>query len=253
MIGAGMSLTGACPGTVVVQVANRVPGSGVTALGAVLGGVLYAVAGDRLVVKRRKEGEDKGGRAGAEEDLVRHTIASRFGLAPLGTFVAFEAVVMAVVAGSMLALPGREFATVSPVVGGLLIGGAQMVSLLLTSKPVGMSMAYEQVGRYICRLFGISNSFDSADSPMSVVFAAGVFAGSFAFSRWSGGVLSLEGGQIPFGQALIGGCIMTFGARVAGGCTSGHGLSGMASMSYSSVVTVAAMFAAAIGVAMVKG
>lgn len=35
---------------------------------------------------------------------------------------------------------------------------------------------------------------------------------------------------------------MLFGARIAGGCTSGHGISGMAQLSAGSTVEVAAMF-----------
>jgi len=36
------------------------------------------------------------------------------------------------------------------------------------------------------------------------------------------------------------------GARIAGGCTSGHGISGMAQLSVGSMVAVAAMFAGGI-------
>jgi uncharacterized membrane protein YedE/YeeE len=39
---------------------------------------------------------------------------------------------------------------------------------------------------------------------------------------------------------------MLFGARIADGCTSGHGLSGMAQPSVGSTVAVAAMFAGGI-------
>jgi uncharacterized membrane protein YedE/YeeE len=43
---------------------------------------------------------------------------------------------------------------------------------------------------------------------------------------------------------------MLFGARVADGCTSGHGLSGMAQLAVGSTVAVAAMFAGGIVAAM---
>jgi uncharacterized membrane protein YedE/YeeE len=42
--------------------------------------------------------------------------------------------------------------------------------------------------------------------------------------------------------AFLGGFIMLFGARIAGGCTSGHGVSGMAQLAVGSTVAVAAMF-----------
>jgi uncharacterized membrane protein YedE/YeeE len=43
---------------------------------------------------------------------------------------------------------------------------------------------------------------------------------------------------------------MLLGARIADGCTSGHGLSGMAQLSVGSTVAVAAMFAGGIATAM---
>lgn len=43
---------------------------------------------------------------------------------------------------------------------------------------------------------------------------------------------------------------MLFGARIAGGCTSGHGVSGLVHLSVGSTIAVAAMFAGGIAVAM---
>ena len=48
---------------------------------------------------------------------------------------------------------------------------------------------------------------------------------------------------MPIPVVFVGGILLVFGARLAGGCTSGHGLSGMASLSIASFVTVASMFA----------
>ena len=50
--------------------------------------------------------------------------------------------------------------------------------------------------------------------------------------------------------AFIGGFVMLFGARIADGCTSGHGLSGMAQFAVGSTVAIAAMFAGGIAAAM---
>ena len=43
---------------------------------------------------------------------------------------------------------------------------------------------------------------------------------------------------------------MLFGARLADGCTSGHGLSGTAQLAIGSIVAVAAMFAGGIATAL---
>jgi uncharacterized membrane protein YedE/YeeE len=49
--------------------------------------------------------------------------------------------------------------------------------------------------------------------------------------------------------ALVGGFIAVFGARLAGGCPSGHGLSGLAQMSVSGYLALACFFAGGLPVA----
>ena len=39
-------------------------------------------------------------------------------------------------------------------------------------------------------------------------------------------------------EAFVGGFLMIFGSRIASGCTSGHGLSGMALLSLKSIIAV---------------
>lgn len=51
--------------------------------------------------------------------------------------------------------------------------------------------------------------------------------------------------------AFIGGVILLFGARMAGGCTSGHGISGGLQLAVSSYVFLGAMLATGIGSAFV--
>ena len=47
---------------------------------------------------------------------------------------------------------------------------------------------------------------------------------------------------VPAPAAFAGGFLMLFGARLGGGCTSGHGISGMPLLNVLSVVAVVAMF-----------
>ena len=49
--------------------------------------------------------------------------------------------------------------------------------------------------------------------------------------------------------ALAGGILLGFGARWAGGCTSGHGISGSIQLSLASMITAACFFAGGIAVA----
>jgi hypothetical protein len=50
--------------------------------------------------------------------------------------------------------------------------------------------------------------------------------------------------------ALAGGILLGFGARWAGGCTSGHGISGSIQLSLASMITAACFFAGGIAVAL---
>ena len=50
-------------------------------------------------------------------------------------------------------------------------------------------------------------------------------------------------------DAFLGGLLIVFGARLAGGCTSGHIISGITQLSISSMIFAAAVFASGIGTA----
>jgi hypothetical protein len=60
-----------------------------------------------------------------------------------------------------------------------------------------------------------------------------------------------EGVWLRVGVAFVGGVFMGFGSRWAGGCTSGHGISGTMQLSVSSWITVVFFFLGGIGAAMV--
>ncbi|NUQ51906.1 MAG: YeeE/YedE family protein [Phycisphaerales bacterium] len=81
-------------------------------------------------------------------------------------------------------------------------------------------------------------------------------------AAWLGG--SLKGESVPslwrerfgpsvakrYAAAFVGGAILLFGARMAGGCTSGHGISGGLQLAVSSWVFFGAMFASGVGTAL---
>jgi uncharacterized membrane protein YedE/YeeE len=58
---------------------------------------------------------------------------------------------------------------------------------------------------------------------------------------WSS-LLTLKG----FLVLVVGGFLVGFGTRYAGGCTSGHGIMGLSSLQWPSLVAVATFFAAGI-------
>jgi len=89
----------------------------------------------------------------------------------------------------------------------------------------------------------------------------GVIAGAF-LAAWLGNELTLRWvppmWEAQFGEsvwlrlaaAFAGGLLMAFGARLAGGCTSGHGISGTMQLAVGSWIAVICFFVGGIATAM---
>ncbi|KAG4439758.1 hypothetical protein IFR05_004780 [Cadophora sp. M221] len=233
LLGAGMTLTGACPGTVLVQIATGIRSGYFAFVGGILGGTLYAVAGPtvRRGAVRKQEQEPK-------------TVHLWFGLGEEKLVLAYEVFLVLVLALASLTQRAQHV-LFPPIVGGLLIGVGQVSSLVLTGNTVGVSTGYEQVGDILKRVFGGSEKKLAYNS---IAFAVGIVAGSLVLSR-SMLDFRIPGGeaQITESTAVLGGFVMVLGARIAGGCTSGHGISGMATFSVASIISVVAMFAGGMG------
>jgi len=155
-----------------------------------------------------------------------------------------------------------------PYVVGAGIGLLSWVSFVISDKPLGCSTAFARTGGMIEKLFRGSKV---AEKPYYQRFApvidwewmlvVGVIIGAFISARLSG---QFEWSWIPsrwqatvggsrfvrWVVALIGGTIMGFGARWAGGCTSGHGISGTLQLAVSSWLAAASFFVGGIITAM---
>jgi uncharacterized membrane protein YedE/YeeE len=236
LVGVGIALSGACPGTVLVQLAQGIPSANATALGALLGAGIYVQTQHRLRSMSRPQGA-------AEPSIRKSTISEVLGIPEAVLYPLFGLAIV-----SVLRFTGAKAgnAIVAPIVGGLLIGSAQAFSLLLTSSPLGVSAAYEHLSRHI--LQALSGKLGKPSLPSKpIIFSLGVIAGSFALLQQKPDTsFAVADAGIPAWQAFVGGTVLAFGARLGGGCTSGHGLSGLSAMSFSSLVTVACMFGAGI-------
>lgn len=143
LVGVGMALSDACPGTVPVQLAQGIPSAKLTAAGAVLGAGAY--------VKVKHLLTDTPAWVGTPNLVARKTTISEAARLPeLVVHVLFGVAIAAVL---RISQTGTTSSLVSPMFGGLLIGSAQAVSLLLTSSPLGASMVYEQLSRKIMQAF----------------------------------------------------------------------------------------------------
>jgi len=181
-----------------------------------------------------------------------------------------------IVATPMLALaqteavdPGATGPAWSPYLVGVLIGVLSMFTFYFSAKPLGASTAFANVAGLIGRLIAPRHT-DSlhfyADKKASkidwqVALVIGVIVGAF-LAAWSGG--EITGRWLPpmwaerFGESVwlrmavgfLGGGLMAFGARMAGGCTSGHGISGAMQLSVGSWIALLGFFVGGIATAM---
>jgi uncharacterized membrane protein YedE/YeeE len=255
LLGVGMALTGACPGTMIVQLAdpNLSGTTQLTLFGALAGAVLHTLLARGL---QRHYAHGVGSQSAPPPSPSKRTLSDVTGMSDLMVYLSFAGLI----AGIVLSTPITPDATAltTPVVGGLLIGIAQLASLLWTAGPVGVSASYEQAGRYVLNALGFGQIEKPGWPPRAIVFSAGIYAGALALS--SCGIMASTAGStgplvasLPAWRAILGGIAVVFGARSAGGCTSGHGLSGLAALSLSSLVTVASIFGAGIGTTILLG
>ncbi|KAL1306888.1 hypothetical protein AAFC00_005534 [Neodothiora populina] len=267
MIGAGMVLTGACPGTVLVQAGT---GRGTfTLIGAVVGGLGYVLALPYLqhtkpartqsLRKSHEKQSDATVLLATSTSSREPTITATLEANPLTMVVAWEATCMAILYIASSLDPHKSqpqlAGLISPITGGLAIGAAQGVSILLNKHSVGCSGVYQNIGRYLQRTFRSSIFDPQATSQLlapATVFALGITSASVVLSHHFPPPASATPGTVvePV-KAILGGTIMAFGAGIAGGCTSGHGISGLATFSLSSFVSVAAMFSSGMVAALV--
>lgn len=128
-----------------------------------------------------------------------------------------------------------NFTPISGLVGGLLIGLAVALMMLLNGRVAGISSI---VGGLVTP--------KSGDTAWRVAFVVGLLLGASGFILAVGGPTPVD--VLASSPAvLIGGLLVGFGTRMGSGCTSGHGLCGIARFSRRSIVATAIFF----GVAMV--
>ena len=119
--------------------------------------------------------------------------------------------------------------------GGLLIGSAVALMLLLNGRVAGISSIVG--GLLTLRL---------RDAAWRAAFVAGLIIGALAY-LWTVDQDRTTPVRVlaSLPAILVGGLLVGFGTRLGSGCTSGHGLCGMARLSRRSVVSTATFFGVA--------
>ena len=156
----------------------------------------------------------------------------------------------------------------SPYLVGGAIGVLAWLTFYLSDKPIGASSFYAQLAGFLGNLIAPRHTASLTyfkDQPPRVswgfVFVVAIIVG--------GALAALTGGEFAnqwlppiwearFGDSVAlraaaafpGGMLMAFGARLAGGCTSGHGISGTLQLNVASWITVICFFVSGVAVAL---
>lgn len=150
--------------------------------------------------------------------------------------------------------------TWSPYIAGAGIGVLVCASFLLSDRPLGCSTGYVKIRGLIDRLFRpdmlAKNEYYRAIPPAldwQLAVVPGIIIGALVSAMLSGSfqlvlVPALWGDTFGYNPvvrvliAVIGGIVLETGARWAGGCTSGHGISGTSQLSCASIAAASCFF-----------
>lgn len=132
-------------------------------------------------------------------------------------------------------------------VGGLLVGLGASVIYLSTGIIAGASTFLESTLSYVSSAERF-NRFKYVNSRgWRLVFTTGIVSGAAIYVLVSGGGVWTT--DVQWWRLLGGGILVGVGTRLGKGCTSGHGVCGVGSLSNTSLVNVATFLVFAIGTA----
>ncbi len=134
-----------------------------------------------------------------------------------------------------------NFTPISAAIGGGLIGLSAVLLMLLTGRIAGIS-----------GILGGLLDFRSEDKDWRIAFIAGLIVAPL-IAAWMG--YGMPQPELPASWTVIiaAGLLVGFGTRLGGGCTSGHGICGVARLSVRSIAaTVVFMLAAIVTVAVTR-
>ncbi|MES1911290.1 MAG: hypothetical protein MHM6MM_003743 [Cercozoa sp. M6MM] len=271
ILGVGMAVSGACPGTVLVQLGAGLESAWWTLLGALLGVLVHMLLTQHLVeVSELCDVQSLSHLLGYNEGESRRkwagptTLALVFGVTLLGASGALELIFPFrddvkerfphVADPKTTTLDPTSLAWI-PMLVGVLLGLLQLPALMSANKMLGASSSYQTVVALAVRAVPSRALHESSSvAPLLKGLKPGAaFQLFLAVFAVLGGALSANLSdeapvvtELSRARSILGGMLLLIGARMAGGCTSGHGISGAGTQSLSSWLAIMSMFAGAI-------
>ena len=256
LLGAGMALAGACPGTVWPQLARcRSAQQAAVVAGGISGTILFGYMQKVIKGSVPRFQETKPDPLAEKPRLL--TVMSVMMLAcTVGAVAGFDYLfpwkqeLGAVVGGNAAELPKGLW---DPLHAGILVGALQIPAMLSSGSWFGQSSGWVYASDRVASVFD-RNVEKNAPYLRKARYAQRPY---WQFLSSIGAILgayiSVQTSTVPaenfavadfsIGRAYLGGVLLLLGARLGAGCTSGHGLSGVATGSLGSMISVACMFA----------
>jgi uncharacterized membrane protein YedE/YeeE len=141
---------------------------------------------------------------------------------------------------------------------GLGIAGITLALLLIASRRLGISSGFEDICSLALPAPYFQRSAVVSGRSWRVPLLLGLVIGGFLSAvlgggwkpTWELGMFDSAIGLGPAGKLawmFVAGLFIGFGTRLAGGCTAGHGIFGLANLEWPSLITTVAFMAAGIG------
>jgi len=129
-----------------------------------------------------------------------------------------------------------NFTPISAAIGGALIGLAAALLMLTTGRVAGIS-----------GIFGGALTLSATDKGWRIAFIAGLILAPLT-GTFVGYALTAPQMPASWAVTIVAGLLVGFGTRLGSGCTSGHGICGIARVSARSIVATVIFVAVAIAV-----
>jgi len=138
---------------------------------------------------------------------------------------------------------------------GILIGLTVPLLLFLTGQGFGISTSFQQIGAMCAPQSKLSyfKDFDKRKGLWTLMFVFGIVIGGYVATRFLSAqpIEFLPDSYKNVGGAVrlfLGGILIGFGSRYAGGCTSGHAITGIAMLNWPSLVATIFFFVGGLGI-----
>jgi len=128
--------------------------------------------------------------------------------------------------------------------GGLLIGCAVALLFALTGRVGGMSTVFSSSWSWLMKTPYFLQQRYTESRGWRLIYAAGLVLGAALWWRLVDGATP-QTTQVPAWKLLLGGLLVGYGARLGNGCTSGHGICGLGSLQWPSLLAVLTFMATA--------